>query len=81
MFNQNNKLIIVIPCFNEEVVFPETIREMTTLLERLIKEGLVSENSRILFVNDGSQDNTWGLISSYYEKGPLICGINLAKNV
>ena len=76
-----NRLILVVPCYNEELVLPETVQNLTTLLEQMIQQGLVSSSSRILFVNDGSQDRTWELICSYHESNSYVCGVNLAGNV
>lgn len=75
------KLIIVIPCYNEEAVLPETMSRLTTLMNEMIGDGLISEASRILFVNDGSLDQTWNLICRYHSENSLVCGVNLAGNV
>ena len=77
----NNTLILVVPCFNEEEVLPDTAQELSTFLTQLIGNGLISESSRILFVNDGSQDRTWELICHYHSANPFVCGVNLAGNV
>lgn len=75
------KLAIVSPCYNESEVLPESAKRLTDLLNDLIDKGKVSSESFILFVNDGSQDDTWKIISSLYESNPYVCGVNLAKNV
>lgn len=74
-------LIIVLPCFNEEEVLPETTRQLTALIMEMIQGGVISDASRILYVNDGSRDRTWDLISRYHEENPFVCGVNLAGNV
>ena len=74
-------LIIVLPCFNEEEVLPETTRQLTALFMEMIQGGVISDASRILYVNDGSHDRTWDLISRYHEENPFVCGVNLAGNV
>ena len=74
-------LIIVLPCFNEEEVLPETTRQLTALFMEMIQGGIISDASRILYVNDGSRDRTWDLISRYHEENPFVCGVNLAGNV
>lgn len=74
-------LIIVLPCFNEEEVLPETTRQLTALIMEMIQGGVISDASRILYVNDGSHDRTWDLISRYHEENPFVCGVNLAGNV
>ena len=73
-------LYIVVPCYNEEAVLPETSRRLGEKLKSLIAMGKVSENSRVLFVNDGSRDKTWELISSLYEKDHLFSGVDLTRN-
>ena len=76
-----NRLFCVSPCYNEEAVLPETSRRLQTKMESLIKSGKISEDSRVIFVNDGSRDNTWNMISELHEKNPLFQGINLSKNM
>ena len=60
-------LAVVVPCYNEEAVLHETTRRLTELLDRLRAQGDVDEGSFILYVNDGSQDNTWNIISELYQ--------------
>ncbi len=78
--NINAKLILIVPCHNEEAVLERTTKELSSLLEQMIHEGRVSEGSRILYVNDGSQDHTWDMIVRYHEENPYVCGVSLAKN-
>ena len=59
-----NYLTIVVPCFNEEEVLPETVKELGEILNKLIQENLINQDSKILFVDDGSKDNTWNLIKN-----------------
>lgn len=70
----------VIPCYNEEKVLPETVRRLTVRLESMIASGLADRKSRMLFVDDGSRDGTWKLISEYCTQSELICGVKLAHN-
>src|SRR5690348_11936345 len=56
------RLAIVVPCFNEEEVLPQTVRRLRTLLERLQRAGRVTAESRIVLIDDGSRDGTWELI-------------------
>lgn len=77
----NPVLAIVVPCYKEEAVLPETTRRLTEIVKDLISESLVSEHSYILFVNDGSRDNTWPLIAEFHKQNPYVCGVNLAGNV
>ncbi|BBW97596.1 glycosyltransferase [Geobacillus icigianus] len=74
-------LAIVVPCYNEEDVLPETIRRLTVLLEQLLEEGAVAIGSHIVFVDDGSRDRTWSLIEEESERNPFVAGIKLARNV
>lgn len=74
------KLGIVIPCYNEEAVLPETARRMMELLGRLAKAGKISHESKIYFVDDGSRDRTWGLIEEISKENPSISGIKLSRN-
>ena len=73
-------LYIVVPCYNEEEVLRETNSRLTALLHRLVDEGKVSADSRVMYVNDGSRDRTWELIRQFQDEGP-VRGVNLAGNV
>ena len=73
-------LYIIIPCYNEEEVLPVTFPLFIETLKNMIKEELVSEESRILYVDDGSADNTWKQITAFMEEDPLIRGLRLEKN-
>lgn len=73
-------LTIVVPCYNEEEVLHETVRRLSDKLGRLVAEGRCSEQSRILFVDDGSRDRTWELITQYHMQYPSVCGLKLAHN-
>ena len=79
IMKQKPCLYIVIPCYNEEEVLPITAPQFLAELSHLIESGRVAENSRILFVNDGSKDRTWELISSYAEKDPHYIGISQSR--
>ena len=78
--NQEPTLTIVVPCYNEEEVFPDTVIKLTDILKRLIQENLISESSNLLFVDDGSCDTTWDLIHKAYTENALIRGLKLACN-
>ena len=73
-------LYFVIPCNKAEEVLPETSKRLTAKLGAMIEMGLISEDSKIVFVNDGSKDHTWQLIRQYHEENPMIQGINLSRN-
>ena len=76
----NEILYIVVPCYNEEAVLPETSRRLREKLETLAAMGKISPQSRVLFVNDGSRDRTWELISQLHENDPIFCGVDLSRN-
>lgn len=71
---------LVIPCYNEQEVLPETSRQLEEIMRGLIKKDKISDKSKIAFVNDGSKDNTWNIITDLHEKNPMFTGINLAHN-
>ena len=73
-------LYVVVPCYNEEEVLYETAKRLTEKLDFLIKEDKISPKSRILFVNDGSADRTWEIISKLHKNVPLINGVSLTRN-
>ena len=73
-------LAIIVPCFNEEEVLPETLKELGAILKREINNQKVSSKSKILFVNDGSKDQTWQLISEYSAKYDYVTGIKFSRN-
>lgn len=74
------KLVIILPCYNEEEILPQTIKKMKTLLGGMIKAGKVAPDSKICFVNDGSRDKTWDIIRKTCAKDKLFCALNLSKN-
>ena len=74
------KLMVVIPCYNEEEVLPETSRRLVLKMGSLMEKGLISEDSRVLLVNDGSKDRTWELISELHKENPLFEGVKLSRN-
>ncbi len=76
----NNTLYIVVPCYNEQEVLPETARRLREKLEQLMDAGRISRDSRVLFVNDGSKDDTWAIISRLHGECPLFCGVDLSRN-
>ena len=76
----NEILYIVVPCYNEEAVLPETSRRLREKLETLAAMGKISPQSRVLFVNDGSKDRTWEIIRALHEECPLFSGVDLTRN-
>ena len=73
-------LYLVIPCYNEEQVLPLTSGKFKAKLEELIEAGKISDDSRVMFVNDGSKDTTWDILSSLCEEDKKYCAISLAHN-
>lgn len=73
-------LYVVIPCYNEEEVLQETTRQMKVKMNSLIKEKLISKDSRVMYVNDGSKDKTWELIEEIHDKEELFTGLCLSRN-
>ena len=77
---KSNVLYIVIPCYNEEEVLPISSEKIIEKLEGMIAAGLADPQSRILFVDDGSKDNTWPLIAQLHLSQELVCGLKLSRN-
>ena len=75
------RLFCVIPCYNEQEVLPTTSSLLRDKLHALIEQGKISQDSRIVFVNDGSRDATWDIIQSLHEEDEIFQGINLSKNM
>lgn len=74
-------LAIVVPCYKEEAVLHETHKRLSQLLDHLIEEKQIASDSYILYVNDGSTDQTWPIIQDLYQHESYACGLNLAGNV
>lgn len=75
------RLMIVVPCYNEEEILPYSIKKLTEVIKDLIKKSKIASNSGILFVNDGSRDKTWEIIQKEYKSNPYVYGLGLAGNV
>ena len=75
-----NKLYLVIPCYNEEEVLPETSRRLKEKVASLVERGKIDGGSRIVFVNDGSKDRTWEVIKALHEEDDVFSGVNLSRN-
>ena len=73
-------LYVVVPCYKEEAVLPETSKRLKEKMAALIAAGKISENSRVLFVNDGSKDRTWEIIAQLHSQDKLFSGVNLSRN-
>lgn len=74
------RLAIVVPCYNEEEVFPSSNKQFVEYLEKLKANNKVSNDSYVLYVNDGSKDHTWEMIQEAFNNYSLVHGINLAGN-
>lgn len=80
MENRQDILYMVIPCYNEQEVLPETSRQLKEILYDLMDRGKISRESRVLFVNDGSKDETWKIIEDLHAQDPLFLGLKLSRN-
>ena len=74
------KLYLVIPCYNEEEVLPETSKRLLEKYEKLIDDGVIDSESKICFVNDGSKDRTWEIIEQLNAENKIFRGIKLSRN-
>lgn len=75
------RLVISIPCYNEEAVLEDTTNKLETFLDQLVAEELITPNSLILFSSNGSTDNTWPIIERLHQDRKYVAGIKLASNV
>lgn len=73
-------LYLVLPCYNEEAVLPETASRLKEKMDHLIADEKISADSRVVFVDDGSKDKTWELIAGLHEQDKLFSGIKLSRN-
>jgi len=71
---------LVVPCYNEELVLPETISRLSIIIKDLIQKEIVADTSLICFIDDGSKDETWNKIKEYTKNNKLIRGIKLSRN-
>lgn len=74
------KLAIVIPCYNEEPVLTETVRRLSIIMDQLVEQQIVHASSFILFIDDGSIDQTWAVIQALRNTYPRVSGIRLSRN-
>ncbi|NCU17921.1 glycosyltransferase family 2 protein [Pallidibacillus pasinlerensis] len=81
MVTHNPLLTVVVPCYNEEEVLPETIKQLSNCLKKLVTDQLIHEDSKILFVDDGSKDRTWSIIAMESIRNRFVTGIKLTCNV
>ncbi len=73
-------LYLVVPCYNEQEVLRETASRLLISLTDMVKDGLISDDSKIMFVDDGSKDQTWGIIAQLSDENESIMGVKLSRN-
>ena len=76
----NDILYLVIPCYNEEAVLHETAKQLLAKMNSMFDRGMISRESKIMFVNDGSKDRTWEIIKELHESNPIYSGVKLSRN-
>lgn len=76
----SNILYMVVPCYNEEPVLEETTSRLKEKYNSLISQGKISKDSKVIYVNDGSKDRTWELISEIHKNDKMFRGICLSRN-
>ena len=76
----NDILYLVIPCYNEEAVLHETARQLLNKMNSMFERGMISRESKIMFVNDGSKDKTWEIIDELHASNPIYSGVKLSRN-
>ena len=75
-----DRLYMIVPCYNEEEVLPETAKRLREKYSSLMEKGLISADSKVVFVNDGSKDGTWRIIQELHGSDTMFSGIDLAHN-
>ena len=75
------RLATVSPCYNEEEVLRHSVERLTALFGRMISDGLITSDSMMVFVNDGSRDRTWQIIRELHAENKFVKGINMSRNV
>ena len=73
-------MYVVIPCYNEEQMLPITAEALIKKLDELKAEGRIAQNSKVMFVDDGSKDKTWEIIQKLHEASPVFTGLKLSRN-
>ena len=73
-------MYVVIPCYNEEQMLPITAKALIKKLDELKAEGRIAQNSKVMFVDDGSKDKTWEIIQKLHEASPVFTGLKLSRN-
>ena len=73
-------LYLVIPCYNEEAVLHETAKQLREKILSMVSDDIISDKSRIMFVNDGSKDKTWDIIQELHKQDKIFSGVTLSRN-
>ena len=74
------KLYLAIPCYNEEEVLRDSASKLLTKYNNMMAEGKITEDSKIVFIDDGSKDKTWNIICDLHKESPVFQGIKLSRN-
>lgn len=74
------KLYLAVPCYNEEEVLFDTTEKLTKKYEQLIADGKITDDSKIVYIDDGSKDKTWEIISGLYKTNKYVNGIKMSRN-
>ena len=74
------KLYLAIPCYNEEEVLRDSAEKLNNKYNEMMAEGKISPDSKIVFIDDGSKDKTWSIISELHKENPVFQGIKLTRN-
>ena len=74
------KLYIAVPCYNEEEVLPDSSGKLCAKMQKMMAQGKITEDSRIVFIDDGSKDKTWEIISKLHSENEIYQGIKLSRN-
>ena len=79
-FSENIKLAIIVPCLDEQEILTHTQTVLSNIILKLINQNIISIDSKIIYIDDGSEDGTWNLIEDMLSNNEIICGIKLTKN-
>lgn len=73
-------LYLAVPCYNEEEILEDTTNKLICKMQSLIDSGKISHDSRIMYIDDGSKDNTWNIIESLHNEHELVIGLKMSRN-
>lgn len=73
-------LYLAVPCYNEEEILEDTTNKLICKMQSLINSGKISHDSRIMYIDDGSKDNTWKIIESLHNEHELVIGLKMSRN-